>query len=246
MFFILSPAKNIIKSDKKFINIQKPKFKEEVFYLHDILKTYEPWELESIMKINPEIALKAFVDFQDFDFEKEGTPAVFAYNGLAFKNLNSSDFDLDDISFANEHLYILSAFYGILKACDGILPYRLDFNLKIKIEGKNIYKFWGRKIYDELFKTNQPIINLSSSEYYKTITPYLKENDVFITVDFLSFKKGKLRMTPTFAKMARGQMARFIIKNKIDDIESIKKFEYDGYEFEKSLSNNQRYVFIQK
>lgn len=245
MIVILSPAKNMKEIQKENIKTSKPIFKEKTEFLHKKLKLLEPWEIESLMKVNPEIAMKSFAYFNDFSFELKGYPAIFSYNGLAYKNINPDDFTDNEINFSNNHIRIISAFYGIIKACDEILPYRLDFNNKFKINNMNLYKFWGNLIYNETFKTRQPVINLSSSEYYKTIIPFLKENDTFITIDFLNLRKGKLVITPTAAKMARGQMTRYIIKNKITSPEYLKKFEWNGYEYEKSISDNKKYVFIQ-
>lgn len=39
-------------------------------------------------------------------------------------------------------------------------------------------------------------------------------------------------------KMARGQMVRLWMENKIENVEDIKKFEFMGYKFSDAMSNN--------
>ena len=196
------------------------------------------------MKVNKEIAFKTFANIKDFKISKNRGHALKCYDGLVFKNIGVEDFDYDDINFANNHLRILSGFYGILKPLTSIQPYRLEMGCKIEIDNyKNLYKFWQDKIYNNIISLNEPIINLASKEYSKTITPYLKDSDKFINIDFLMFKNGKYKAVATSAKMARGQMTRYIIKNKITNIELLKDFYYDVYQYNQHLSNETNFVF---
>lgn len=245
MLIILSPAKNMKFNKKSELNpLQYPIFKEKTLKIYSTIKNLQPFELESIMKVNPKIALNTFVNFQEFDFEEANSPAILTYSGLAFKGLNALDFSLDELNFANEHLRILSGFYGVLKACDNISAYRLEMQCKLKIqEFKDLYNFWGDLIYKEIFKNNDLVVNLASEEYSKTITPFLKENDKFINIQFLTLKNGKFRTITTTTKTLRGKMARFIIKNKIQDVEDLKDFFADGYKFDSYSSNENTYVF---
>ena len=50
-------------------------------------------------------------------------------------------------------------------------------------------------------------------------------------------------MPATHAKMARGKMARFIVKNRLTAPEQLSLFEEDGYCFSPELSTSSRYVF---
>ena len=50
----------------------------------------------------------------------------------------------------------------------------------------------------------------------------------------------------TYAKMARGEMVRFMAENKIDNPEKIKQFNRLGYCFREDLSNNLKFVFERK
>lgn len=245
MKLILSPAKNM--SIRSFENIDKkrPIFQEETLNILEELRQYEPYQLESLMKINPEIALKAFCNFKDFDINQLGGHSLISYDGLVFKNINALDFSKEDIIFAEKNLRILSGFYGVLTPCTNILTYRLEMQCKLCIgDKKDLYKFWGDKIYNEIYKDTDIILNLASKEYYKTITPFLNNDKKMITVDFFVNKNGKNKVIATSAKMARGQMARYIIKNKIENIEDIKEFTFDNYNYNEYLSSEENIVFL--
>ena len=47
-------------------------------------------------------------------------------------------------AYIQEHLRILSGFYGVLKPFDGVTPYRLEMQAKLNIgQCKDLYAYWG-------------------------------------------------------------------------------------------------------
>nr|WP_317356765.1 peroxide stress protein YaaA [uncultured Tyzzerella sp.] len=243
MVIILSPAKNMnIRSFENF-DFEKPIFIQEIEKINSFLNKLEPHHIQSIMKVNNDITLKTFANIKDFNINNEGH-ALNSYDGLVFKNIGVDDFTYEDIAFANKHLRILSGLYGVLSPLTAIKPYRLEMGCKLEIDdNKNLYKFWQDKIYKQIINLNMPIINLASKEYSKTITNYLKDSDKFINIDFLIFKNGKYKSVATSAKMARGQMTRYIIKNKITDVSLLKDFYYDIYQYNENLSSQNNLIF---
>ena len=179
-----------------------------------------------------------------FDFKQDNFPAILSYNGLQYNHIKAEEFKEEDYDFVNSTIRIISGLYGILKPYDGICPYRLEMQCKLDIDGKNLYKFWGDSIYKELYKDNEEVINLASKEYSKVITPYLKDEDKFITVDFKCFHKGKIRTIATEAKMLRGEMVKYIIDKKINNSDNLKEFCYNGYNFSEEYSNENNFVFF--
>lgn len=245
MITIISPAKNMKVNTESGLEVQKPRFLDHTKIIMEQLKQYQPWELETLMKINEKLAVQTFLDTQNFELSKKGTPALFAYDGLVFKNIAADQFSKEEVAYANDHLRILSACYGSVRPLDEILPYRLEMQCKMKVEGKSLYQFWDDTLYESLYMEDKQILNLASEEYAKTIRKYAKK-DSFTDVEFLTYHKGKLKTLATWAKMARGQMVSFIIKNKIDSPKDVKAFDWNGYEFEESLSTESKYVFVQR
>ena len=240
---IISPAKNMVTID----NIKKPIIKENIkpqtIEIYNKLKNFNVGDFSAYMNVNNDIALKSFIYYQDIDFEGFGTPAIFSYNGIQYKNIEPFSFNDEDINFASNHISIISAFYGLLKADTPIQPYRLEMGGKINFDGENLYKLWGTSIYCELFKNETTVLNLASDEYSKAIKPFLNDNDNFITVKFMKYSKGKYKTFATDAKISRGKMVNFIVKNKINNLEDIKNFCENDYNVSENFSDKNNFVF---
>lgn len=250
MISIISPAKNM--RNLKINNISPKVYGESRLFTNEtkeiinILKSLTPWDIQSLMKVNEKIAFQSYAYFQDFNFEEDGICGLLAYDGLVFKNIKAEDFTNEDFDFANEHIAILDAFYGIVNPLDGVLPYRLEMQYPLKIQDKNLYQFWNDKIYNELYSKDSVIVNLASEEYAKVIRRFLKEDDIFIDIDFKVYKNGKLKTLATLAKIARGQMIKYIVENKINNPEDLKNFTFDNYKYSHNLSTHRKFVFIKE
>ena len=245
MKLILSPSRNM-KECKIDIPGTMPAFQNEATILAKELKKYNPWDLADMLKINDKLAYKAFINVQNFDANKPGTPALFAYDGLVFRNLDPANLSASALSHSHNTLRIISAFYGLLRPLDMILPYRLELQNRFKINNENLYKFWDEKIYLELYRDSRCIINLASEEYAKVVRSHLKPGDRFIDIVFCSVVKGRKKVVTTRAKMARGQMAKYILENKINSPEALKGFQFDGFEYDQKSSHQSRFVYFQK
>ncbi|MDD5878447.1 MAG: peroxide stress protein YaaA [Clostridiales bacterium] len=250
MIAIISPAKNMRNLKIDNINPQiigkERYFTKETEEIIRVLKDLTPWDIQSLMKVNEKIALQSYAYFQDFNFNDKGVCGLLAYDGLVFKNIKAEDFTKEDFDYANKHIRILDAFYGMVNPLDDILPYRLEMQYPIKIQGNNLYKFWDDKIYNKLYSEDNVIVNLASEEYAKTVRRFLNEEDIFIDIDFKVNKDGKLKTLATLAKMARGQMVKYIIENKIDNPEDLKNFTFNSFKFCSNLSTPKKFVFIKE
>ena len=146
--------------------------------------------------------------------------------------------------YVQEHLRILSAFYGVLKPMDGVTPYRLEMQAKAAIGGaKNLYEYWGNSLYHEVRDDTGIIINLASKEYSRCIEKYLSPEDTYLTITFCELSGERMVTKGTYAKMARGEMVRFMAEHKIEKPEDIKEFDRLGYVFRHDLSSEVEYVF---
>ncbi|MDU1828801.1 MULTISPECIES: YaaA family protein [Anaerococcus] len=236
MKIILSPAKSF-KENKGF-KTEDLLFEEKTKILVDKFKKYTMNEMGNLNRTNDKLTEKAYYDYQEFNFDHLNNPAIFAYDGLVFKQFSSKDFK--DLDYLNDHVYIISALYGLLKPLTGISDYRLYFdNFDI-----NLYEFWGRDLYDELFKDDELVINLASKEYTKTIRPFLKDKDKFLSLSFKDNKDGKLRSYTAWMKQARGQMLKEIITKKVENVEEIKKLSVNDYKYDPYNSTESEYVYI--
>ena len=155
-----------------------------------------------------------------------------------------SVFEDSQFEYVQNHLRILSTFYGVLKPLDGVTPYRLEMQAKVGIgDAKNLYEYWGDMLYCSVIDNSRIIINLASKEYSKSIEKYLTLRDKYITIVFCELLGDKLVTKGTYAKMARGEMVRFMAENSIENPEDIKKFDRLGYAFRYDLSSDTEYIF---
>ncbi|KAA3597982.1 MAG: peroxide stress protein YaaA [Calditrichaeota bacterium] len=254
MLSILSPAKTLdFNSENKLTQFSTPQHLEEAKIISQILKKKSEKKLKTLFKVSDKIAQENYERFQNWseDFKLENSKqAILAYNGYVFENLQSDSFSEKDLKFAQDNLRILDAFYGILKPLDLIQPYRLEMQTSLKVKRKSLYEFWRVKftqnLNDELAKhTNRVLLNLASGEYFKTIDTKKFQHKI-LNLAFKEEKEGKLKVVAVFAKMARGQMVNFIVKNKIDQVEKLKEFEASGYKFQAKLSTESEFVFVRK
>lgn len=243
MKIILSPAKQMNMDLDSLEPLGLPVFMEQSEEILAWLReqTYE--ELKKLWKCNDKIAEQNFERIKHMNLCNQLTPAILAYDGIAFKYMAPAVFEYEQLDYVQEHLCILSAFYGALRPMDGVTPYRLEMQAKAAIGGhKDLYDLWGKRLYD-VVRDDGLIINLASKEYSKCIEKYLNDRDTYITVSFVEQSGEKLVTKGTYAKMARGEMVRFMAEKQIENPEDIKAFNRLGYVFRQELSSETEFVF---
>jgi cytoplasmic iron level regulating protein YaaA (DUF328/UPF0246 family) len=208
-------------------------------------------KLQEMMAISENIAnlnVERFKSFKTPFTTKNAKQAIFAFKGDVYGGFDLSSFDEEDFAYAQDHLRILSGLYGCLRPLDLIQPYRLEMKTKLKNKrGDNLYQFWDDRITNsinkELKKQQEPVlVNLASNEYFKAVKPKQLEGRL-LNINFKETKDGKTRVVAIFAKRARGLMADFIIRNRIENPEDIKKFNLAGYKYNKQLSDDKQWTF---
>ncbi len=248
---LLSPAKSL-DYNQKIINrpfVSQPVFLNESEKLVKKLKKISSKKLEKLFHVSTEIANLNYERFQQWEQptqEKELIkPCIEVFNGEAYKGLNPFSLSPEELTYAQNHLRILSGLYGVLKPLDLMFPYRLEMGTKWEIDSKNknLYAFWTEKITKHL-KSEKPnfIINAASNEYFKAID-FKKLGVKTIVPIFKDFKNGEYKVIMMYAKHARGAMARYCIQNQISDVEQIKLFNVDGYTYNDRFSNENEWVF---
>lgn len=188
------------------------------------------------------VQVKQLYSNWSLDLEKQA-PAIDAFRGDIYSGLQVPRWSLDDRQYAHEHLVILSGLYGALRACDGIMPYRLEMAYKLP-DGESMYEFWGDKLGRSIRPEANCIINLSAVEYTKALLLYVKQP--VITPKFMTknTKTGKPEFVVVHAKIARGAFARWLIQCRIEDRRDITKFTSLGYKYDQSLSAPEQPVFV--
>lgn len=245
MKMIIAPAKKMVENTDFFEGQSTPIFLEDSKKILKYLKGKDYETLKNIWKCNDSLAELNYHRLQAMDLENATTPAILAYTGLQYQAMAPDLFSKKGLKKVKNSLYILSGFYGLVRPFDKITPYRLEMQAKVEIEGtKNLYDFWGNKIYQEVFKDKEIVVNLASKEYAKVVEKYLQANDKYLTCSFKKKKGDKYVQQATAAKMARGDMVRYISENEIEDIESLKKFTIGGYHYCENLSHDNELVFV--
>lgn len=247
MKIILSPAKKMITDTDSILPVGLPAFLDKTKEILDWMKGKNKEELKLIWKCNDKIAEQNFDRLENMNLDKMLTPAILSYEGIAFQYMAPSVFEGGQFKYVQNHLRILSAFYGVVKPMDGVTPYRLEMQAKAAIgDARNLYDYWGDMLYHSVIDDSRIIVNLASKEYSKCIEKYLTSKDNYITITFCELSGDKLVTKGTYAKMARGEMVRFMAETGIENPADIKRFNRLGYVFRADLSSESEYVFERK
>lgn len=222
-----------------------PGFINDAIILMHEMKSLSLSEGKALWKCNDKLAELNYKRYKDMDLMRRLTPAVIAYEGLQYQHMAPKVLTTRALSYLSDHLRILSGFYGVLKPFDGVTPYRLEMQAKLSVNDcKDLYDFWGDRLYHSLVDDDRIILNLASKEYSQCIEKYITPKDRFVTIEFGQLVEGKVKQKGTISKMARGDMVRFMAENNISDLNGLKDFQELGFTYCKELSSNSKYVFI--
>ena len=247
MKIIISPAKKMNVDTDSFPYRDLPEFLPNTEEICGQLQSMSYQELKKLWKCNDQIAELNVRRLREMDLDKRLTPAVLAYEGIQYQYMAPGVFTDQEYAYIQEHLRILSGFYGILRPFDGVTPYRLEMQAKAKIAGpKDQYAYWGDRICREVLDDSHVIVNLASKEYSKCVEKYLTAEDRYITCVFGEISGEKIVQKGVYAKMARGEMVRYMAEHNVEQPEEMKGFDRLGYTFREDLSNEREYVFIKE
>lgn len=247
MKLIISPAKRMIVNTDDFEATELPQYLEKTRHILLAMRQLSYSELQTLWHTSDNLTQVNYDQLQKINLTKQLTPAVLSFTGIQYQYMTPDLLTVPALDYLQNNLRILSGFYGILKPFDGISPYRLEMQAKLAIDGKkNLYSFWGDQLYQAISSKHEPIVNLASKEYSKTISSFLQPQDQFITIVFGHFIDGKVKTLATLAKMARGEMVRFIAENQLQKIDDLKFFDSSHYEFSQRHSTDTQLVFIDR
>ena len=252
MLMLLSPAKTLdYASPLKTKAHTLPDFIPRSAELITVLRKLEPADIGSLMKISDTLAqlnVERYADWsKKFNFDN-ARQALLAFNGDVYEGLDAASLTEAQLTWAQDHLRILSGLYGVLRPLDLMQAYRLEMGTRLaNPKGKDLYVFWGKTVTEALQAVLQEqkspvVINLASEEYFKVVKPDLLDAPVIAPV-FEDYKDGKYKIISFYAKRARGLMARYAIDKKITKAEQLKKFDREGYAFDAKHSDETSWVF---
>ncbi|MFT4736803.1 MAG: cytoplasmic iron level regulating protein YaaA (DUF328/UPF0246 family) [Cyclobacteriaceae bacterium] len=254
MITVISPAKTLDFEAQVSFDSTQPRLKRFANELMTDLKKLEPAEVKSLMSISDALAelnVDRYQSFRKAHNESNSKQAMFALKGDVYIGLAAESLDPSAITFAQDHLRILSGLYGLLRPLDLIQPYRLEMGTKLQTsKGKNLYEFWDEEITKLLLRDlkaqgDQVIVNLASQEYFKSIKRNHKKLQI-MDVEFLDFHQGEFKMISFFAKKARGLMSRFILQNGLNKPNDLMEFNYEGYLIDEKRSKENTLVFTRQ
>jgi len=247
MRIIISPAKKMNADTDTLPWRDLPAFLPKTQQLLDRLRGMSGEELQRLWKCNDQIAALNVERLRGMDLHKNLTPAIIAYEGIQYQYMAPDVFTQKEYDYVQEHLRILSGFYGALRPLDGVTPYRLEMQAKLRMgDAKDLYAFWGEALARSVLDAADCVINLASKEYGVCISKYLPKVKRMITCVFGEEKDGKIIEKGTMCKMARGEMVRFMAVNGIENPEDIKAFEGLDYRYDETYSDAQTYVFVRR
>ena len=245
MRIIISPAKQMRVDTDVFTCGSLPVFMEKTEILMQWIRSLSYEDQKKLWACNDKIARQNAERFAHMDLRKSLTPAILSYDGIQYTYMAPAVFEDGQYEYVQEHLRILSGFYGVVKPLDGVVPYRLEMQAKAAVDGhKNLYDFWGDNLYREVLDDSRIIINLASKEYSKCIEKYLHPEDRYITCIFGEPDGDKIVQKGVYAKMARGEMVRFMAGIHAEKPEQMKDFNWSGYHFDDDRSSDHEYFFV--
>ncbi|MBR3224756.1 MAG: peroxide stress protein YaaA [Atopobiaceae bacterium] len=245
MRIIISPAKQMVEDHETAPHQGLPALIHRTQVLKEWICSLTYEEKKRLWRCSDSIATANEQRFAHMDLHEGLTPALLAFEGIQYKYMAPTIFEDAQLAYVQEHLRILSGFYGVLRPLDGVVPYRLEMQSKVLVQGHtNLYDFWGRLPYDEVMDSNRVLVNLASKEYSKVVERYLTPSDKCVTCVFGELKGERVVQKGVYVKMARGEMVRYMASVNAQAPEDLQSFSWSGYSFDEARSDATTYVFV--
>ncbi len=252
MLFLISPAKALdYDTPPVTATYTQPLFVPQATELITVLREKSPQQIAELMDLSDALSGLNVARYQAWKprfTTRNAKQAVLAFDGDVYGGLQAPTLGEDDLTWAQQHLCILSGLYGVLRPLDLMQPYRLEMGTRLKTEkGTNLYQFWGRQVSDYLNQRaaadkTPVVVNLASEEYFKVVDRKALKPRV-VTCAFEELKAGTYKVISFNAKRARGLMARHAIVNRLQTVEQLQTFDAEGYRFVPAASEPDRLVF---
>jgi cytoplasmic iron level regulating protein YaaA (DUF328/UPF0246 family) len=249
MLVVISPAKRLDWGEQD-VAMTQPDFADDAMRLARTARNLTLGDLKALMGLSDDLARLNRDRFRAYSDTPEDTrPAMYAFAGDTYQGLEAASLSQDEVAYAQEHLRILSGLYGILRPLDAIQPYRLEMGSRLKTRrGSTLYDFWRTDLSKALNKQAEAVgtnilLNCASQEYFGAVAPKALKLQTTTPV-FMEDKGTGPKIVSFFAKKARGAMARFVVQNRVRDLDGLKDFDMGGYTFQPAQSGDGKMVFV--
>ena len=260
---IISPAKQMRVTQDAFSVQGIPPFAHHTAQLHrallNIEHDYGAGDLQTLWNVSDKLLASCLdtlhqfapvlreADLADFDIARRISPAVMSYHGIQYQSMAPEVMDDEQLTWLQNHLWILSGLYGCVRPFHGVEPYRLEMGAKLAVDNaRDLYSFWDDKLACTIAPSgsNTTVINLASVEYAKAVLPRLATDATTVTCLFgEGIRNGKPIQRSTASKKARGSMVRWMAENNVEDASRLSEFDI-GYHNVPELSSPDTLVFI--
>ena len=255
MLFLLSPAKSLDYDTPVPAPVLKkatePLFTARAAELIAVLRKKSPAQVAALMDLSTPLAELNAARYQAWQPDADALnskPALLAFDGDVYGGLDARTLKTADLSWAQDHLVILSGLYGALRPLDRLQPYRLEMGTALKTpQGRDLYAYWGDTVA-ELINERQAqdaspvVVNLASVEYSRVALRKALRARVIDCV-FEDWKDGRYKVISFYAKRARGLMARHATLQRARRPVQLQSFAAEGYAFDEAGSAPDRLVF---
>lgn len=246
MRIILSPAKKMRVDTDSLPPMALPDFLPRTERLLEVLRAMTPQALQTLWQCNDKIAAENVQRLSQMDLRRGLTPAVLSYEGIAYRYLAPGVLETGELDYLQDHLRILSGFYGMVRPFDGVTPYRLEMQAKLNVDGAgDLYGFWGDTLARTLAGETDTIVDLASKEYSRAVLPHLPETVTVHRCTFAVMKNGKAVEQGTLCKMARGEMVRWMACHSVEAVEDLQGFDGLDFVYDRERSSKDNSVFLQ-
>lgn len=227
-----------------------PRFAAEAAELALTMAALSVEELTALLRVDRRIAAECALRYRRFhDAGSPATAAIAAYAGIVFKRIAPQELSTEEFAFAQRHIDIVSFLYGLLRPLDGVRPYRLEGDARLLADDRTLFAYWRPMLTDELLARTKAddgvLVDLASAEMKRMFDWRRICREVrVITPEFRVASDGRLRTVTIYAKMCRGEMTRYAVKNRLADPEALKEFEWEGFRFDPASSAGDRWSFV--
>jgi hypothetical protein len=256
MLFLLSPAKSLdydipapewLPSTQAHFEGPRGPAAE----LIKLLREKSPQQVAELMHLSDKLSalnVARYAAWASKGTQRNAKQAALAFDGDVYGGFDAKSLTLAQLTWAQDHVCILSGLYGVLRPLDRLQPYRLEMGTQLaNRHGKDLYAFWGARIAEHLNSRlaadrTPVVINLASQEYFRSVDLSVLKARVVECV-FEEWKGERYKIVSFFAKRARGLMARWAVLHRAATPKALEKFDLEGYGFDAEASTSERLVF---